>query len=257
MSNKLVQEVMAEFLGTMVILLFGAGVVSMVQLFGGGTPGEVVNGGYTNITLGWGVAVALGVAVSGKVSGGHLNPAVTIASALLRGFPWGKVAPYVLAQLAGAFAGAGVVYLNYKPAFLKVDPLLEKTAGVFATFPAFPEAPLTGFIDQVIGTALLLFLVSALTDEKTLGAPAWMTPMLVGLVVVGIGMSFGALHGYAINPARDLGPRLMTVMAGFRNNGLTDGSGVWLIPVVAPVLGAIVGAAAYDFTIRRATHEGE
>ncbi|MFN8941760.1 MAG: MIP/aquaporin family protein [Acidobacteriota bacterium] len=257
MSNKLIQEVSAEFIGTMLILLFGAGVVAMVQLFGGGAPGEVVNGGYTNITLGWGVAVALGVAISARISGGHLNPAVTIASALLRGFPWSKVGPYVAAQMAGAFVGAGVVFLNYKPAFLKVDPMLEKTAGVFATFPAFPEMPLAGFMDQVIGTALLLFVVSALTDENTLGAPAWMTPLLVGLVVVAIGMSFGALHGYAINPARDLGPRLMTVVAGFRNNGLTDGSGVWLIPVVAPVLGAIVGAAAYDFTIRRANHEQE
>jgi glycerol uptake facilitator protein len=257
MSNKLMQEVMAEFIGTMVILLFGAGVVAMVQLFGAGTPGEIVNGGYTNITLGWGVAVAIGVAISAKVSGAHLNPAVTIANALLRGFPWAKVGPYVLAQLAGAFAGSGVVFLNYKPAILKVDPLLEKTAGVFATFPAFPEMPLVGFMDQVIGTALLLFVVSALTDENTLGAPGWMTPMLVGMVVVAIGMSFGALHGYAINPARDLGPRLMTVVAGFRNNGLTDGSGVWLIPVVGPILGGIVGAAAYDFTIRRATHEQE
>lgn len=245
----------AEFFGTMIILLFGAGVVAMVQLFGTGTAGEVVNGGFANITLGWGLAVMLGVAVSAKVSGAHLNPAVTVAVAIFRGFSWGKVLPYIGAQMAGAFAGAAIVFFNYRPAFLKHDPGLERTAGVFCTFPAFPDQPLAGFVDQVVGTALLLFLVMAVTDENNLKAPFWMTPVLVGAIVVAIGISFGALHGYAINPARDLGPRLFTVLAGFRNNGLTDGSGVWMIPFFAPFLGGIVGTAAYDFTIRKAIQQ--
>ncbi len=252
MARTLVHEVAAEFIGTMMILLLGGGVVAMVQLFGTGSPGEIVNGGYTNITLAWGLAVMMGVAVSAKISGGHLNPAVTIAMAIFRGFPMGKVGPYLLAQFSGAFCGAALVYLNYRPAFLAQDPGLEHSAGVFTTFPQFPDLPLAGFIDQVLGTALLLFLVSALTDENNLQAPPWLTPMLVGLVVVVIGMSFGSLHGYAINPARDLGPRLFTVLAGFKNNGMTGGSTVWLIPLFAPILGGIVGTAAYDFTIRRA-----
>ena len=130
--------------------------------------------------------------------------------------------------------------------------MLDHTAGVFSTFPAFPDVPVAGFIDQVIGTALLLFLVMALTDENNLQAPAWLTPVLIGLIVVAIGMSFGGMHGYGINPARDFGPRLFTVLAGFRNNGLSDGSGVWMIPFFAPFLGGIVGTAAYDFTIRKA-----
>ena len=252
MPANLLYELAAEFLGTMIILLFGGGVVAMVQLFGAGSPGEIVNGGYTNITLGWGLAVMMGVAVSAKVSGAHLNPAVTLSVAIFRGFSWAKVAPYMLAQMAGAFCGAALVFLNYRPAFLKQDPGLDHTAGVFCTFPAFPDVPSAGFIDQVLGTALLLFLVMALTDENNLNAPSWLTPILVGSIVVAIGISFGGLHGYAINPARDLGPRLFTVVAGFKNNGLTDGASAWMIPFFAPFLGGIVGTAAYDFTIRKA-----
>jgi len=252
MPSTLVYALAAEFFGTMIILLFGSGVVAMVQLFGSGTPGEVVNGGYLSITLGWGLAVMMGVAVSVKVSGAHLNPAVTLSVAIFRGFAWGKVVPYITAQIAGAFCGAAIVFFNYRPAFLKQDPLLDHTAGIFCTFPAFPDVPFAGFMDQVLGTALLLFLVMALTDENNLQAPSWMIPILVGAIVVAIGISFGALHGYAINPARDLGPRVFTVLAGFKNNGLTDGSTVWLIPFFAPFLGGIVGTAAYDFTIRKA-----
>jgi len=252
MPSTLIYELAAEFIGTMIILLIGGGVVAAVTLFGTGVPGEIVNGGTTNINVAWGLAVMMGVAVSARVSGSHLNPAVTLSVAIFRGFSWGKVLPYMGAQMAGAFCGAALVFLNYRPAFLKQDPGLDHTAGVFCTFPAFPDVPLAGFVDQVIGTALLLFLVMALTDENNLQAPSWLTPMLVGLIVVAIGMSFGSLHGYAINPARDLGPRLFTVLAGFKNNGLTDGSMVWLIPFFAPFLGGIVGTAAYDFTIRKA-----
>ena len=250
-NNRLVAEVLAEFIGTMVLILLGTGVVAMVVLFGAGVPGEVVNGGYTNITLGWGLAVMMGVYIAGKTSGGHLNPAVTITLAAFRGFPWSKVLPYCVAQIAGAFAGAAIVFLNYRPAFEKSDPLLEKTAGVFTTFPGFPNSPSAGFIDQVIGTALLLLLILAITDQRNSPPAANLAPVVIGLVVVVIGMSFGALHGYAINPARDFGPRLFTVVAGFKNNGLTDGSGVFWVPIVAPILGGLIGAGVYDFGIRR------
>lgn len=249
--NRLVAEMAAEFIGTLVLILLGAGVVAMVVLFGTGLPGEIVNGGYTNITLGWGLAVTMGVYVSGKISGGHLNPAVTITLAAFRGFPWRKVVPYCVAQTAGAFVGAAIVFLNYRPALQKFDPLLEKTAGIFTTFPAFPNSPSAGFIDQVLGTALLLLLILAITDERNSPPPAGLAPVVIGLVIVAIGMSFGSLHGYAINPARDFGPRLFTVLAGFRNNGLTDGSGVFWVPVVAPILGGLIGAGVYDFGIRR------
>src|SRR5271170_5938413 len=244
-------ELIAEFLGTLVLILFGDGVVAMVQLFGHGVPGEIVNGGYTNITLAWGLAVTMGIYVAGKITGAHLNPAVTITLAAFRGFPWRKVIPYSIAQVAGAFVAAGLVFWNYYPAFLAADPNLDHTAGVFTTFPAYPELPSAGLLDQTIGTALLLFLVMALIDERNQPPGANLTPVLIGAVVVVIGMSFGGIHGYAINPARDFGPRLFTAVAGFKNNGLTDGTRVWWIPVVAPLLGGLMGAAIYDFGIRR------
>lgn len=253
MSAKpsLLAELVAEFLGTFVLILFGNGVVAMVVLFPTNNPGETIHGGFTNITLGWGLAVTMGIYIAGKISGAHLNPAVTLALAVFRKFPWGRVIPYSVAQTAGAFFAAALVYWNYLPAFHQVDPQLEKTAGVFTTFPAFPTLPQAGFLDQLIGTGLLVLLVLAITDEFNAPPGANLAPLMIGLVVVAIGMSFGGMHGYAINPARDFGPRLFTVFAGFRNNGLTDGSRVWWIPVVAPLLGGLIGAATYDFGIRR------
>jgi glycerol uptake facilitator protein len=247
----LLAELIAEFLGTFVLMLFGIGVVAMVVLFPTSDPSATVNGGYTNITIGWGLAVTMGIYIAGKISGGHLNPAVTLAFAVFRGFPWSKVLPYSLAQTAGAFLASALVYRNYLPAFHRFDPQLEKTAGVFTTFPAFPAQPQAGFLDQVIGTALLLLMVLAITDELNVPPGANLAPLMIGLVVVAIGMSFGAMHGYAINPARDFGPRLFTAIAGFKNNGFTDGPRVWWVPVFAPLLGGLVGAAVYDFGIRR------
>jgi glycerol uptake facilitator protein len=250
-KSSLTAELIAEFLGTFVLILFGTGVVAMVVLFPTKNPGETIHGGFTNITLGWGLAVTMGIYVAGKISGAHLNPAVTLAFAVFRDFPWRKVLPYSLAQTAGAFAAAALAFWNYLPAFHQVDPQLERTAGIFTTFPAFPGLPQAGFLDQLIGTGLLVLLVFAIIDEFNMPPGANLAPVLIGLVVVAIGMSFGGMHGYAINPARDFGPRLFTAVAGFRNNGLTDGSRVWWIPVVAPLLGGLIGAAIYDFGIRR------
>jgi glycerol uptake facilitator protein len=247
----LTAELIAEFLGTFVLILFGTGVVAMVILFPTNNPGETIHGGFTNITLGWGLAVTMGIYIAGKVSGAHLNPAVTLAFAVFRGFPWRKVVPYSIAQTAGAFTAAALVFSDYAPAFHRVDPQLERTAGVFTTFPAFPNLPQAGFLDQLIGTGLLVLLIFAIIDEFNAPPGANLAPALIGLVVVAIGMSFGGMHGYPINPARDFGPRLFTVVAGFRDNGLTDGTHVWWIPIVAPLLGGLAGAALYDFAIRR------
>jgi len=250
-ARGLLAELLAEFLGTFVLILFGTGVVAMVVLFPTHNPGETIHGGYTNITLGWGLGVTMGIYVAGKVSGAHLNPAVTLALAVFRRFSWNKVIPYSLAQTAGAFVAAALVYWNYLPAFHRVDPQLESTAGVFTTFPAFPGLPQAGFLDQLIGTGLLMLLIFAITDEFNAPPGSNLVPLMIGLVVVAIGMSFGGMHGYPINPARDFGPRLFAVVAGFRNNGLIDGTRVWWIPVVAPLLGGLIGAAIYDFGIRR------
>ena len=250
MKTTLTAELLAEFLGTLVLILFGNGVVAMVLLFGHGIPGENVNGGFTNITLAWGLGVTMGIYVAGKISGAHLNPAVTITLAVFRGFPWSKVIPYSIAQIAGAFVAAAIVFWNYHLAFLKADPQLDHTAGVFTTFPAFPEALSAGLLDQTIGTALLLLLIFAITDDRN-QPPAQLGPLMIGLVVVVIGMAFGGMHGYAINPARDFGPRLFTAIAGFKNNGLTDGSMVFWVPIVGPIMGGLIGGLVYDMGIRR------
>ena len=244
-------ELVAEFFGTLILILFGNGVVAMVVLFGHGVPGEIVNGGYTNITLGWGLAVTMGVYVAGRISGAHINPAVTLAVALFRGFSWAKVVPYWIAQVAGAFCAAAIVYWNYRPQFHVFDPNLEHTAGVFTTFPAFPQLLSAGLLDQTIGTALLLFMIFAIIDERNQPPGANLTPVLIGAIVVVIGMAFGGLHGFAINPARDLGPRIFTAVAGFKANGLTDGPRVFWVPILGPMMGGVIGAAAYDVGLRR------
>lgn len=249
--TTLAAELISEALGTFLLVLVGTGSVAMVVLFGHGTAGEIVNGGFTNITIAWGLGVAMAVYLTAKISGAHLNPAVTLALAAFRGFSWTKVLPYSLAQIAGGFCGAALTYLTYRPAFLRFDPELARSAGVLTTFPAFPSLPMTGFLDQIIGTAVLLIFIFALSDENNLAPPSYLAPLLVGLVVVLIGMTFGSLHGYAINPARDFGPRLFTVLAGFTNNGLTDGTNQFLVPIVAPLIGGLVGAGLYEVAIGR------
>jgi glycerol uptake facilitator protein len=247
-QRTLLGQTLAEFLGTFVLIALGDGVVAMVMLFGTGAPGEVIKGGYTNITLGWGLAVLMGICVAGRVSGGHLNPAVTLVLAVFRSFPWSKVIPYVLAQLAGAFAGAALVYANYLPAFQAVDPDLSWTAGVFTTFPAFPDAWWFGLLDQFVGTALLVGLIFAITDPANQPVSPPLQPLAIGLVVVAIGVSWGGMHGYAINPARDLGPRLFTFAAGFKNTGFGDHA--WWVPIAGPLFGGLVGALTYDTLVR-------
>lgn len=245
------QELAAELLGTMVLILFGCGVVAMVSLFPSTPPipGEVVKGGYTNVSIAWGLAVVMGIYIAGTISGAHLNPAVTISLAASGRFPWSKVGHYLVGQFIGAFLGAALVFAVYYARWIQVDPHLENTAGVFSTFPAVPGF-WPGFIDQVVGTALLMGLILAIGDKLNNPLASPIAPILVGLLVVAIGMSFGGMHGYAINPVRDFAPRLFSVVAGFKNNGLT-GSTVWIVPIVGPLVGGIVGALVYDGLIGR------
>ncbi len=247
------QEFLAEFFGTMVLILFGDGVVAMVVLFAShpAIPGEVVKGGYTNVVLGWGLAVTFGIYIAGTISGAHLNPAVTLALAATKRFPWAKVPHYILGEFAGAFAGALLLFIVYHAKWIQVDPGLDHTTGVFSTFPAVPGF-WPGFFDQVVGTALLVGLIFAVVDKLNVLPGANLAPIVIGLIVVAIGISFGGMNGYAINPARDLGPRLFAVVAGFKNNGLTDGTGAWLPPVIGPIVGGLLGGIAYDLFIGNA-----
>jgi MIP family channel proteins len=246
------REAAAEFLGTAVLLAFGSAVVAQVVLSG------QTHGGYLSINIGWGLAVTMGVYVAGGVSGAHLNPAVTLAVAVHRDFAWSKVLPYIAAQIAGAFTGAAVTFLTYRAAFDHFDGGTRQvmgakaTAGIFATYPqdflrTFPD----GLIDQVVGTALLIALIFALTDQKNLAPEGRIVPIHFGLLVVLIGMTFGFNAGYAINPARDLGPRLFTFVAGWGSDVFRAGNHWWWVPIVGPLIGGVFGGAVYDQLIGR------
>jgi glycerol uptake facilitator protein len=262
-------ELAAEFLGTFVLIMFGTGSVAMavsaLNQSGRGTEIFQASGDWLLICWGWGLAVTLGVYVAGGVTGAHLNPAVTVANALRRGFPWSKVLPYSLAQLVGAFAGAAVVYLNYHGAidsYNSVHHIVDRgsadgatTFSIFGTTPApYFHNWFGPFLDEVIGTALLICVLFALTDERNQPPKANFAPFVVGLVVVAIGISFGANSGYAINPARDLGPRLLAGVAGWGQNAIPGDYGdisfyMW-IPLIGPLVGAAIGALVYDLLIR-------
>jgi glycerol uptake facilitator protein len=243
-TRSLGAELLAEFLGTFILIIFGVGVVAQVVLT---KVGEI-----QSIHWAWGLGVVLGVYVAGGVSGAHLNPAVTVALALRRGFPWAKVAPYSAAQVAGAFVAALVVRWNYSEAFARVDPgHTVATQGVFSTLPN-GVTPLGGFRDQVIGTAVLVLLVLAVTDARNMAPAANLAPFIIGLIVVGIGMAIGANAGYAINPARDFGPRLASWLTGF-STAWQDASGnfyAW-VPILGPLIGGPLGAYIYDWFVGR------
>ncbi|MBP1636506.1 MAG: glpF [Acidobacteria bacterium] len=241
------REALAEFLGTCVLILFGAGVVAQNVLSRGAA------GSYLSINLAWGLGVTMGCHVAGGVSGAHLNPAVTLALAVRRGFPWRKVPIYAVAQVAGAFVAAAIVYLTYREAFAAFDGGTRQvlgdlgTGGIFATYPrpflsTFPG----GFVDQVVGTAVLMAGIFAISDARNVPAPAGLAPLLVGLLVVGIGAAFGFNSGYAINPARDLGPRLFTAVGGWGLEVFRAGNSWWWVPIAGPCLGAVLGGWIYD-----------
>lgn len=250
------REAAAEFLGTFLLIAFGIGVVAQTVL------SKDANGSYFAINVGWGLAVMLGVYSSIAVSGGHLNPAVTLALAVHRDFPWAKVAPFVVAQMAGAFAASALVFATYREAFSAFDGgtrMIEgatATAGIFATYPQPFLSIAGGFVDQVVGTALLAIGALAITDPKGSAPPAWMVPPLIGGLVVAIGVAFGFNAGYAINPARDLGPRVFTALAGWGPGVFTAGGGWWWVPVAAPCVGAILGAWFYDACVGKHLHVG-
>jgi MIP family channel proteins len=245
------REAAAEFLGTFILIALGVGVVAQTVL------SKQANGSYFGINLGWGLAVMLGIYASAGVSGAHLNPAVTVALAVHRGFSWAKVGPYVIAQMLGAFAASAVVYATYREAFMAFDSGMRAvegptaTAGIFATYPQPFLSLAGGFVDQVVGTALLMCGVLAVTDSRNSAPPGWLVAPLVGGTVVAIGVSFGFNAGYAINPARDLGPRLFTFVGGWGWGVFTAGGGWWWVPVIAPVVGAILGAWLYDALVAK------
>jgi glycerol uptake facilitator protein len=261
-------EYLAEAVGTFVLISFGCGVVAMtvaaLNQSGRGPVPFAASGDWLLIAWGWGFAVTFGVYVAGGISGAHINPAITLAFALRRDFPWRKVPGYVAAQMLGAFLGAVLVYVVYKGAIDSFERAQHITRGspdsvptysIFATFPAKYFGTVTGpLTDQVVGTAFLVAFVFAVTDVINQPVEANLAPLVVGFVVVAIGMSFGANAGYAINPARDFGPRVLAWLAGWGKVALPGNYGnvstYFWVPIVGPLVGAVIGAYAYDLGIR-------
>lgn len=274
--NGIWGEALAEFLGTFVLLSFGDGVVAMTvaALPGSGrTAGPTIffqgAGDWLLIAWGWAFAVAFGVYIAGGVTGAHLNPAVTLAFAVRRKFAW-KVGPYIVAQVAGAFAGAALVYAVYWQAidaFNKASKASRDAAGGLASFSIFGTFPAPyyhgnnwgPFFDQVVGTAFLVMFIVAIIDLRNTAVKANLGPLMVGFAVAAIGMSFGANAGYAINPARDFGPRLFAWLEGWGQTalpGTVNGSFSWYfwVPIIGPLVGGVIGVFLYDLFVGDILH---
>jgi glycerol uptake facilitator protein len=252
--NTLTAELLAEFLGTFTLIVFGCGVVAHFVLrnaVGDPAPAPNTFGDFSTVNWAWGLGVVMGIYVAGGVSGAHINPAVTVSLAVKRGFPWGKVGPYIVAQFLGAFVAALLVRWNFYEWFNQVDPDKSfATQGIFSTSPGPGLSVLGGLRSEIIGTAVLVMLVLAITDARNTAPLSNMAPFIIGLAVVAIGMSLGALSGYAINPARDFGPRLASWVSGW-STAMQEpgGSAYFWVPIIGPFIGGVIGAYIYDFFI--------
>lgn len=248
-------QLIGEVFGTFILILLGDGVVANV-----GLAPRLAAGAYNwnTITFGWAFAVIVAVYVSAGVSGAHLNPAVTIALAVKRDFPWSKVFPYILAQIVGAFLGALGVYLVYMEGLKGAGMPNVWCTGPGSVFGAsfwgavvdkgagIGYSPVNAIVAEIFGTAVLLWGVLASGDSKNTGLMHNMGPFLVGGTVLAVGLSLGGPSGYAINPARDFGPRLFGLLAGTQD--LFVGS-YWLIPIFAPIVGGVIGIFLYDWFV--------
>ena len=257
-------DYVAEFFGVFILIAFGTGVVAMAVagLPGSGRgDGTISNGDWLLITWGWAMAVTFAIYVAGGITGAHINPAVTIAFAVFGGFAWKKVPGYIVAQILGGVAGAALVYAVYRDsiqAYESQNDIVRDggagSIGIFVTGPAQYFGDYWGpFLTEVVGTAFLLLFVFAVVDLMNLPPKANLAPVVIGLAVFAIGNSFGANSGYAINPARDFGPRLLALFMGWGDAAFPGQQGnldaYWWVPVVAPIIGGLIGAAFYRFII--------
>ena len=233
----------AELIGTALLVLLGDGVVANVLL----NKSKGHNSGWIVIATGWGLAVALAVYTVNSFSGAHLNPAVTLGMAAIGKTAWADVPVYVGAQFAGAYLGAALVWLAYLPHWRETADAGAKL-GVFCTAPAIRQ-PAANLVTEIIGTFVLVFGVLAILTPDNLkpahGFNTGLGPLLVGLLVFGIGVSLGGPTGYAINPARDLGPRLAHALLPIAGKGGSDWGYAW-VPVVGPLIGGVLGALCYQ-----------
>ena len=264
----LIGELWAEFFGTFILIAFGDGVVAMLWgLVGSGrsSAGPLQSSGdWLLITWGWALAVVFAIYVVGGITGAHINPAVTFGAAIRKQLPWNKVPGYMAAQVLGAFVGAGLVFLVYNNAINHYDQMHHivkgtaasvSTYSTFATFPAAYFHNIAGpLIDQIIGTFFLVLFVWAVTDEFNMPVGGNMAPFIIGMIVMAVGISFGANAGYAINPARDFGPRMFALIAGWGKVAFPGNYGnindYFWIPIVGPLIGGGLASVVYDRGIR-------
>ena len=260
-EKSLARELIGEIFGTFILILLGDGVVANV-----GLAPRLAAGAYNwnTITLGWAFAVIVAVYVTGGVSGAHINPAVTIGLAVKRGFPWKKVFPYIIAQVVGAFLGALGVYLCYRDGLVAAGlPNVWCTGpgsvfgqafwGAGGAAAAGHYSLITACLTEIFGTMVLMWGILASGDSKNLGLMHNLGPFLVGGTVLAVGLSLGGPSGYAINPARDLGPRLFGLVVG--TTGLFDGI-YWLAaPIISVIIGGILGPIFYDWFVSAAFKE--
>lgn len=245
LKNEFIRVGLAEFLCTFVMMAFGLGSVAQVVTGQGGF------GHYLSINIGFALGVAMGVHVGGNVSGAHMNGAVSITMCVFGRLAWRMLPLYIFAQFLGSFLAAGTIYGIYYEAIydycggnLTVTGA-KATAGIFATYPAPYLSLMGGFVDQVFGTAMLLLGLMALSDQRNKPAAAGSEPAIVGLLVLLIGISLGSNSGYAINPTRDIGPRVFTAIAGWGVEVFRAGRGWWWVPLVATPIGGVLGAGVY------------
>lgn len=247
--NRLLRQGLAECLGTLILVMFGCGAVAQVVLSAGS------HGMFLTVNFAFGFAATLGILVCGQVSGGHLNPTVTFAQCLLGREPWIKFPVYFLFQTLGAFLGSGVIFGLYYDAmwaFGDNDLIVigeKATAGIFATYPSNHLTLLNGFFDQLIGTAALIVCILAIVDPYNNPIPRGLEAFTVGFVVLVIGLSMGFNSGYAVNPARDLGPRLFTALAGWGREVFTAHAYWFFVPIFSPFLGTVVGVLVYQLMV--------
>jgi len=251
--RKLTGELISEAIAMFIIIAFGDSVAAMYILY---DPSPYQNA-YWGVCIAWGLAVTLAIYVTGSVSGTHANPAVTLSLAIFRNFEWKKVVPYWLAQVVGAFAGAAIVYVLFGPVIDHYNETHQLTrvaggaSGVFFTHPGLAITPMHALLDQIILTAFLLFGIFAITEQYNEMAPmANSGALMIGLLVATIGASMGYLEAWAINPARDFGPRLFAYLAGWNSSALPSPENYWWIPIVGPLIGGVVGGGAYQCLIR-------
>jgi glycerol uptake facilitator len=232
----------AELIGTALLVLMGDGVVANVLL----NKSKAQNAGWIVVATGWGLAVALAVYCVGSFSGAHLNPAVTIGMAVIGKLEWAKVPTYLAAQMIGAFLGAVLVWLAYLPHW-KETPDTGAKLGVFCTAPAI-RSPGANLVTEIIGTFVLVLGVLAILTPANLqpehGFDTGLGPLLVGVIVLAIGISLGGPTGYAINPARDLGPRIAHALLPIAGKGGSDWGYAW-VPIVGPIIGGVLAAVFY------------